>query len=71
MEENGCEHEGLRFDRDLMALAPGRIGIILVAMIDGEGGGVCAEVKKEECYWNCESVVDQTAGIQLRRSAAK
>lgn len=40
VEENGCEHEGLRFDRERMALVPGRIGSILVAMM------VCISVER-------------------------
>ena len=40
VEENGCEHEGLRFDKERIALVPGRIGSILLAMI------VCISVEK-------------------------
>lgn len=33
MEEKGCEHEGRRLDKERMALEPGLMGIILVAMV--------------------------------------
>lgn len=36
MEENGCEHEGLGLDKERMALVPGLMGIILVAMVDAK-----------------------------------
>ena len=33
VEEKCCEHEGLRLDKERMALEPGLMGIILVAMV--------------------------------------
>jgi hypothetical protein len=33
VEEKGCEHEGLRFDKERMALEPGLMGIIFVAIL--------------------------------------
>ena len=36
MEEKGCEHEGLRLLKERMALEPGLMGIILVAMVFGK-----------------------------------
>lgn len=36
VEEKGCEHEGLRLDIERMALEPGRMAVILVAMMPGE-----------------------------------
>jgi hypothetical protein len=39
VEENDCEHEGLRRDIERMALEPGRMAVILVAMVPGKVGG--------------------------------
>jgi hypothetical protein len=41
VEEKGCEHEGLRLEMERMALEPGLMGIIFVAMV--LGGGVSKE----------------------------
>ena len=46
MEEKGCEHEGLRLEMERMALEPGLMGIIFVAMVFG--GGVSVETGQLE-----------------------
>lgn len=37
MVENGCEHEGLRLDMDLMALEPGLKATLDAMVCDAEG----------------------------------
>jgi len=46
VEEKGCEHEGLRLEMERMALEPGLMGIIFVAMVFG--GGVSIETGQLE-----------------------
>lgn len=48
VEEKGCEHEGLRLDKERMALEPGRMGMILVAMMLTKGMKVRCLIEGKE-----------------------
>ena len=51
MEEKDCEHEGLRLDMERMALEPGRMAVILVAMMAGKVNASRKCREKREIPW--------------------
>ena len=66
VDENGCEHEGLRFDSERRALVPGRIGNILVAIaVTGSSVSVDRRSERVSSDWDCESKPQATTNCTL------